>query len=119
MKIECSKMRSESSEFTWRAKAILIHLESYLEERAQEVWERIRMNLDMHITWWYVKTQKPMEMILMVRRKQSEEACDLDTRNLARMGTNFERARRMQGMTTGHIDMVLIATQIRANGDWS
>ena len=30
-------MRSESSACTWNAKAILIHLESYLEECAQEV----------------------------------------------------------------------------------
>ena len=41
--MENSKMRSESSEYTWKAKAILIHLESHLEERVQEVWERIRM----------------------------------------------------------------------------
>ena len=40
MKMEYSKMRSESSECTWNANAILIHLESYLKECAQEVWER-------------------------------------------------------------------------------
>ena len=32
MKMEYSKMRSESSECTWIAKAILIHLDNYLEE---------------------------------------------------------------------------------------
>ena len=73
MKMESSKMRSESSECTWSAKSFLIHLESYLEECAQEVWERNRMSPDMHTTWWNVKILKPMEMILMVLRERSEE----------------------------------------------
>ena len=50
MKMEYSKMRSESSECTWKAKAILIHLERNWEECAQEVWERHRMSPDMHTT---------------------------------------------------------------------
>ena len=76
-------MRSESSEYTWKAKVLLIDLENYLEEHAQklwmyekhveEIWERNRMNSDMHIAWWNEKTQKKMEMILMVLREQSEE----------------------------------------------
>ena len=45
----------------------------YLEECAQEVWERNRMSPDMHTTWWNVKIRKLMEMILMVFREQSEE----------------------------------------------
>ena len=72
MKMEYSKMRSESSECTWSAKAILIHLENYLEARAQEVWERNRMSPAMHTTW-NVKILKPMEMILIVLREQSAE----------------------------------------------
>ena len=40
MKVEYSKMRSESSECTENAKVILIHLERYLEGCAQEVWDR-------------------------------------------------------------------------------
>ena len=79
MKMEHSKMRSGSSECTWNAKAILIHLESYLEECAQEVWERNRMSLDMHTTWRNVKILKPMEMILMVLREQSEEHDQMNT----------------------------------------
>ena len=55
------------------AKAILIHLENYSEERAQEVCERNRICSDMHTTWWKVKILKPMEMILMVFREKSEE----------------------------------------------
>ena len=51
LKMKYSKIRSELSEYTWKAKASLIHLESYLEERAQEVWERSMMNLDMRIVW--------------------------------------------------------------------
>ena len=38
---EHAKMRSESSECTWNAEAMLIHLESYLEECAQKVWKEI------------------------------------------------------------------------------
>ena len=112
------------------ARGILFHLESYLEECAQKVWERNRMSLDMHTTWWNVKIRKLMEMILMVFREQSEEDDQMNTvwkplifntRNLARMGTNLERARRILGMTTRQIfteDTVDRRAQIRANGDW-
>ena len=68
MKMEHSKMRSESSEFSWRAKAILIHLKNYFEECAQEVWVRNGMSPDLHTTWWNVKTRKTKEMILTVFR---------------------------------------------------
>ena len=74
-------MRSESSACTWNAKAILIHLESYLEECAQEVWERNRMSPDMHTTWWNVKIRRLMEMILMVFREQFEEDDQMNTVN--------------------------------------
>ena len=79
MKMEHSKMRSESVEYMWKAKALLSHLESFIEERAQEVWERNRMNPEMHTTWWNVKTPKPMEMFLMVLREQSEEHDQMNT----------------------------------------
>ena len=77
--MEFSKMRSESSECTWNAKAILIHLESYLEDCAQEVWERNRMSLDMHTSWLNAKIRKLMEMILVVFREQSEEDDQMNT----------------------------------------
>ena len=79
MKMEYSKMRSESSECTWNAKAILILVKSNLEECAQEVWERNRMSPDMHTAWWNVKIRKLMEMILMVFREQSEEDDQMNT----------------------------------------
>ena len=122
VKMNYSKMRPESSECTSKAKAILIHLERNREECAQEVWERHRMSLDMHITWWNVKNRKLMEMILLVFREQSEEDGQMNTvkklvvfntRNLGRMGTNFERARRILGMRTRQKfteDTVLIAS---------
>ena len=40
IQMEYSKMRSEPSEYMWRTRVILIHLESHFEERAEEVWER-------------------------------------------------------------------------------
>ena len=40
MKMEYSKSRSESSEYTWKANAILTNLENYFKARAQEVCER-------------------------------------------------------------------------------
>ena len=79
VKMEYSKMRSESSECTWNGQAMLIHLESYLEECTQEVWERNLMNLDMHIACWNVNILKPMEMILMVLTEQSEEDDQMNT----------------------------------------
>ena len=54
LKMEYSKMRSESTEYAWKAKDVLIHLESHLEEPAREVWERNPMNPDMHTSWWNV-----------------------------------------------------------------
>ena len=79
LKIEYSRMRSESSECTWNAKTILIHLDSYLEECAQEVWERDRMSPDLHTTWWSVKIRKVMEIILMLFREQFEEDDQMNT----------------------------------------
>ena len=79
MNLEDSKMRSESSECTWKAKAILIHLERNREECAQEAWERHRMSPDMHTTWWNVRHRKLMEMILLVLREQSEEDGQMNT----------------------------------------
>ena len=108
MMMEHSKMRSESSEYTWNAKAILILLENHLEECA--VWDRNRMSPDMRPTWWNVKNWKLMEMILTVFRGFLPVI--LKTRKIARMGTNLERARRILGMSeprsvqmeTGHAD---------------
>ena len=48
-------------------------------------------------------------------------ACELNTRNLARMGTNLERARRILGTTTRPMsteDLVLIASPDRCKWDW-
>ena len=43
-----SMMRSEPSEYMWKTRVSLIHLENYFGKYAQEVWERNWMNLDMH-----------------------------------------------------------------------
>ena len=48
IQMEYSEMRSEASEYMWKTRAILIHLENYFGKYAQEVWERNWMNLDMH-----------------------------------------------------------------------
>ena len=61
MKMEHSKMRSESSECTWIAKAILIHLESYLEISCA-VWGRNWMNPDMHTV---LLDTKPVNVTLL------------------------------------------------------
>ena len=84
------------------------------------------MHSDRHITWWNVKTQKQMEMILMVLSEQSEEhdqvsrqeACEFDTRNLARMGNNLWKSEEYSGNdnqadTEG---MVLIASPDKRKG---
>ena len=48
IQMEYSMMRSEPSEYMWKTRVILIHLENYFGKYAQEVWERNWMNLDMH-----------------------------------------------------------------------
>ena len=57
IQMEYSKMRSKSSEFSWKTRSFFTNswrirtaLGSYFEEHAQEVWERIRLNPDMHTT---------------------------------------------------------------------
>ena len=37
IQMECSNMRSEPSEYVWKTRVILIHLESYFGKYAQEV----------------------------------------------------------------------------------
>ena len=56
------------------------------------------MDPDVRNTWWNVKIWKLMEMILTVFR--GFPPVIFHARNLARMGTNFERARRILGLTT-------------------
>ena len=41
IQMEYSKMRSEPSEYMWKTSVILIHLENYFGEYAQEVWARL------------------------------------------------------------------------------
>ena len=62
-----SKRRSESSECMWKTAGALLNswrikmaLESYFEERAQEVWERNWMNPDMHTTLMDMNNLKMM-----------------------------------------------------------
>ena len=43
------------------------------------------MNSDMPITWWHVKTQKLMEMILMVLREQQELTEGIDEAKLRKV----------------------------------
>ena len=74
-----SRMRSEPSEYLWVTEVIWIHLESHFEERTQEVWERNWMNPDMHTTLLDMNILKPMEMILMVLREQSEDYDQMNT----------------------------------------
>ena len=52
MKMEYSKMRSESIEYTWKTKGILIHLESYLRKMCTgSLGEKSDgMDPDMHTT---------------------------------------------------------------------
>ena len=55
--MECSKMRSEPSEYMWKTRVILIHLENYFGKYAQEVWERNWMNRNMHTMLLVTKLQ--------------------------------------------------------------
>ena len=48
IRMEDSKMRSERSEYMWKTRVILIHLENHFGKQAQEIWERNWMSLDMH-----------------------------------------------------------------------
>ena len=86
----------------------------------QEVSERSWTNPDMRAVFLDMNILKPTEMTLMVLREQSE-GVDLNTRNLARKGSNLERARRIPGMTTKQIfteDMVTTASRDSCQGSW-
>ena len=58
IQMESSQMRSESSEYMSKTKAILIPLESYFGKYAQEVWEKHRMDPDMHLMLFDTKLMK-------------------------------------------------------------
>ena len=86
IQMEYSKMRSGSSECMWKTTGAFISSwriktasEGYFDQRAQEVWERKWMNLDMHTTLLDMNILKAMEMILMVLREQSEENDQMNT----------------------------------------
>ena len=74
--------------------SIKITLESYVEKHAREVWERNRMNPDMHTTMWDMKNLKLLETILKVLREQFEEDDQMDTAGEI-AGTNLERMIRI------------------------
>ena len=71
--MEYSKMRSEPSEHMWKTIVILIHLANYFGKYAQEVWERIWMNLDMHTLLLDTNNRKLSELCLQKLRGQSEK----------------------------------------------
>ena len=85
MKIQMgySKMRSEPSDYMWKTRVILIHLENNFGKYAQEVWERNWMNPDMHTvlldtkllnaTLFNMYNTISMETILKALREQSKE----------------------------------------------
>ena len=117
--MEYSKMRSESSVFTWKAKVSMIHLESYMEECAQDVWERIlHESLYAHCVVESTNMEADGDDSDGISKLCT---CEFDTRNLARMGTNLETARRILGITTRPMsteDLVLIASADRCKRDW-
>ena len=51
---------------------IKIALESYFEKHAQEVWERNRMDLDMHTMWLDINNLNLMELHFQKLREQSK-----------------------------------------------
>ena len=70
IQMEYAMMRSEPSEYMWKTRVILIHLESYYGKYAQEVWEIIWTNLDLHITLLNMYNPILMETILKKLREQ-------------------------------------------------
>ena len=58
IQMEYSKMRSELSEYVRKTRCILIHLQNYIVQHAQEVRERNWMNLDMHTMLLDTKLQR-------------------------------------------------------------
>ena len=78
-----SKMRSEPSEYMWKTRVILTHLENYFGKYAQEVWENNWMNPDVHtmlldtklLNATLLNMNNPilMETILKKLREQSEK----------------------------------------------
>ena len=80
IQMEYAKIRSEPSEYMWKTRVILIHLERYFGKYAQEVWERNWMSPDMHTMLFDTKLLDatllnmynpiPMETILKKLREQ-------------------------------------------------
>ena len=83
VQMEHSKTRSGPSEYGWKTRVILIHLENYFEKYAQEVWERDWMNPDIRTrlldtklpeaTLLNMYSPTSMETILKALREQSKE----------------------------------------------
>ena len=75
------KMRSESVGYMWKTTCAFVHcwrikttLESYLEEHAQEIWERNWINPEMHTTLLKMNDLKLMETIMKALREAGEIA---------------------------------------------
>ena len=85
IQMEYSKMRSEPSEYMWKTRVLLIHLENYFGKYAQEVWERNRMDPDMR-TVLDTKLLKAMllnmyspRLMKTILREQSEKKDQMKT----------------------------------------
>ena len=139
IQMRCSKMRSEPSEYMWKTRVMLTHLESNFGNYAQEGWERIRMDPDMRnvlhtklVKAMLLNMYNPRLMKTVVKKfrersqmkdrmKTAGEITDSVTRNIARLITNLERARRILGMAFRKVsaeDLVLIASLNRCKGSW-
>ena len=80
--MEYSKMRSEPSEYTWKTRVILIHLENYFGKYAQDVWERNWMNPDMRTMLLDTNSRKLVQLRVQKLRGQSDKedqmkSCDI------------------------------------------
>ena len=64
-------MRSELSEYMWKTRIVLIHLVSFLETYAQEVWEGNRMDSDMHGMLFEMKLLKATLLNMYIENVQS------------------------------------------------
>ena len=97
----------------------MIHSESHVEERAQEVRERSWMTPDVHTVLLDMNILRRMEMTLMVLRKRSEDGDQMNP--AGESVTKLERARRTLGKTTRQIfteDLVMIASLDSCKGSW-
>ena len=121
--ISIKRIRTENNGFRHNSWRNNIALESYIEEHAQEVWERNWMNPEMQITLLNTYPPKLIAMILKALREQLKENDQLNAGPAPEIALEYDQILKGGGkfwddVNGGYLPKDLVLAARREEIDW-